>query len=417
MNRFWQHRSILGWLLYDVASSSYALLVPGVAYAVYYRQVVCGGTTSCDAQWAMLTSLSLIGSGLLAPFLGAIADTGNLRYPIFALATGLCCLATSLLYWVEPGGLMLGGIAFVVAQVGYICAASLYDSYLPLLAPSRRLGQLSGLGWGLGYLGGLICFFIAYGWMQGGLVATNLPIYRLTFLLVSGFYGLIALPALAWLPRQSPEPVNYSFRGLIKSAYHQVFKTLKNWRETPVIFQFLIGYYLISDGIVTIHSFIAIYLKTQFALEVGQILQLTLLFNAIAIPMTLTVGLLSRRWSALTLLKAILTLWVGLLLLIVFGTHPLTPLLVAIGLGVVSGSTQSLCRGLFAQLIPHNKTSELFGFHALVGKISATFGPLIFGFTSALSGNQRLAMFLLLPFFLLGGWVLLRTPVSKPLSP
>ena len=400
MNKLWRHRSILGWLLYDVASSGYALLVPGVAYAVYYRQVVCGGTTSCDAQWAILTSLSLIGAGLLAPFLGAIADTGNLRYPIFALATGLCCLATSLLFWVEPGGWVLGETAFILAQIGYICAASLYDSYLPLLASGPRLGQLSGLGWGLGYLGGLICFFIAYGWLQGGLVGSNLPTYRLTFLLVSGFYALMALPSLAWLPRRSQQPTSYDLRNLIPTAYGQVLNTLKGWRDLPVVFQFLVGYYLLSDGTVTVHSFIAIYLQTQFALEVGQILQLTLLFNAIAIPTTLAVGLLHHRWSALTLLKGILVLWVGLLLLIVFGTHPLTPLLVAIGLGVVSGSTQSLCRGLFAQLIPHHRTSELFGFHALVGRISATLGPLIFGLTSALSGNQRLAMFLLLPFFL-----------------
>lgn len=94
------------------------------------------------------------------------------------------------------------------------------------------------------------------------------------------------------------------------------------------------------------------------------------------------------------------------MLLIGFGRHPSTPLLIAIGLGLLSGSTQSLCRGLFAQIVPPQQSSELFGFHSLVGKISATAGPLVFGITSAVTGNQRLAMLLLLPFFLLGGWVL-----------
>lgn len=400
-----RYRSILGWLLYDVASSSYALLIPSVAYAVYYRQVVCGGTQDCDVRWAAVTSLSLLLAGLLAPLLGAIADLGHLRYRIFVLTTGVCCAATAGLYWVQPGALVWGSLAFILAQVAYACSASLYDSYLPLLAPVHRLGQLSGLGWGLGYLGGLLCFALSYSWLQGGLAEANLPVYRLTFAVVAGFYLLVALPAFAWLPRQG-SGASTSLARLIPLAYQQVFQTLRRWQERPPIFQFLIGYYLLSDGLVTISSFIAIYLKTQFGLGMGEILRLTLLFNAIAIPTTLGIGYLSQRCSVLRLLKVIVALWVGLVLLIGFGRHPSTPLLIAIGLGLLSGSTQSLCRGLFAQIVPPQQSSELFGFHSLVGKISATAGPLVFGITSAVTGNQRLAMLLLLPFFLLGGWVL-----------
>lgn len=400
-----RYRSVLGWLLYDVASSGYALMIPSVAYAVYYRQVVCGGTQDCDARWAAVTSLSLLLAGLLAPLLGAIADLGHLRYRIFVLTTGLCCVTTASLYWVQPGALVWGSLGFILAQVAYACSASLYDSYLPLLVPTHRLGQLSGLGWGLGYLGGLLCFALSYSWLQGGLTAANLPAYRFTFVAVAGFYLLVALPAFAWLPRQRAV-AHPSLVRLIPLAYQQVFQTLRGWQARPPIFQFLIGYYLLSDGLVTIVSFIAIYLQIQFGLGMADILKLTLLFNAIAMPATLGVGYLSQRYSVFRLLKVIVALWVGLVLLIGFGHHPSTPLLIAIGLGLVSGSTQSLCRGLFAQIVPPQQSSELFGFHALVGKISATAGPLVFGVTSAVTGNQRLAMLLLLPFFLLGGWVL-----------
>ncbi|MEB3314520.1 MAG: MFS transporter, partial [Cyanobacteriota bacterium] len=383
-----QSKSILGWLLYDVASSSYALLIPSVAYAVYYRQVVCGGTQDCDARWAAVTSLSLLLAGLLAPLLGAIADLGHLRYRIFVLTTGLCCAATATLYSVQPGALVWGSLVFIMAQVAYACSASLYDSYLPLLAPNHRLGQLSGLGWGLGYLGGLMSFVLTYGWLQGGLGEANLPAYRFTFVAVAGFYLLVALPAFAWLPRQGNRSNAQDLARLIPVAYKQVVSTLAGWPQRRAIFRFLIGYYLISDGLVTITSFTAIYLQTQFGLEVAQILRLTLLFNAMAIPTTLTVGCLSQRWSALGLLKIILAFWIGLVLLMVFGRHPSIPLLIAMGLGLVVGSTQALCRGLFAQIVPPQQSSELFGFHALVGKISATLGPLVFGVTSAVTGNQ-----------------------------
>ncbi|HIK43252.1 MAG TPA: MFS transporter [Leptolyngbyaceae cyanobacterium M65_K2018_010] len=407
-------KPIWGWLLYDVASSSYILLVPSVAYAVYYRQVVCGGAAHCDGQWAMLTAIALVIAGGLAPLVGAIADLGQLRHRLFTATSLMCCGATATLFWVKPGAMVLGGLAFVIAQVGYILAASLYDAYLPTLVPPQRLGQLSGLGWGLGYLGGLACFFIARPWMQGGFEAANLPTYRWTFLLVAGFYSLVALPALVWLPRQLSHAPSLSASRLVQDAYHQVLDTLGGWRQNRPIFQFLTGYYLISDGIVTVGSFAAIYFHTQFGLGMGQILQLTLLFNAIAIPATLTFGWLSHRWSGMDLLKIVLALWIGTLLLMGVSTHPLTPLLAACGLGLVLGSTQSICRGLYAEMIPPAQATQWFGFHALVSKVSAIFGPLMFGLISTVTGNQRLAVLSLIPFFVVGSWVLFRLPRFAP---
>jgi MFS transporter, UMF1 family len=414
LSRLNRYRPIVGWLLYDIASSGYILLIPSVAYAVYYRQAVCGGADSCDGQWAMLTALGLAIAGGLAPLLGAIADLGNLRHRLFAIATLICCLATTLLFWVEPGAMVFGGLAFVLAQVGYSVAMGLYDAYLPGLVTQQRLGQLSGLGWGLGYLGGLACFMIARPWLQGGLTAENLSTYRLTFPLVAGFYGLVAWPALAWLPRPSAPPEDRPTGPLIQAAYRRVFYTLTHWRQTTAITQFLAGYYLISAGVVTVVGFTAIYLNTQFGLPMGQILSLTLLCNAIAIPATLGVGWLSHGRSAPTLLKLVLLVWVVTLLVLGLGTHPLTPLLSVICLGLVVGSTQALCRGLFAAMVPPSQAAELFGFHAMVSKVSAIFGPLLFGVLSTTTGNQRLAMLATIPFFVVGGWVLLGVSGVEP---
>jgi UMF1 family MFS transporter len=402
-------RPVLGWLLYDVASSGYALLIPALAYAVYYRQVVCGGGAECDAQWAMLTSVSLVVAGLAAPFLGALSDQGQIRYQLFLMATLLCCGATAALFWVQPGAIVFGSIAFFLAQTGYIMAMSLYDAYLPTLVPKRQLGQLSGWGWGLGYLGGLTCLFVSYRWMQGGLEETNLAAYRLTFLVVAGFYALMALPAMTWLPRQSRR--SRFTLDMVGQAYNQVFDTLRNWRQTPDLFQFLLGYYLISDGVATVVSFTAIYLRVQFGLGIGQILQLTLLFNAIAIPATIGFGLLNQRWQARALLKIILAIWVITLLVLTLGNQPFIPVLGIVGLGLVVGSTQSICRGLYAQMVTPGEAAEKFGFHALVSKVSAIGGPLVFGFLSAATGNQRVAMLSVIGFILAGAWVLFQVPV------
>lgn len=415
----WLKKPILAWILYDIASSSYALLVPGVIFAVYYRQVVCDGTASCDARWAMLVSLSLVVTGLLSPLLGAIADLGGLRHRIFTLTTLLCCGATACLYWVQPGGIVLGGVMFWLAHVGYNLSVGLYDAYLPALVPNPLIGRLSGLGWGLGYLGGLACFLLSLPYTRGGMGPENLPLFRLTFFLISGFYFFLALPALLWLPRQSSRSVPHksaSVSSLIYQAYHQVWHTLRNWNQQSEVFKFLLSYYLISDGVVTVLSFVSIFISTQFGYSIFQILQLTLVFNLLAIPATILFGFLSTVYSTKLLIQANLALWAGLIGLMVLSTHPLTPILIACLLGLVAGSTQSLCRGLFAAMISEHQTTEMFGFNALVGRVSAIAGPITFGLISSVTASQRLGMLSLLAFFGLGSYVLSRVAIHPKQS-
>jgi UMF1 family MFS transporter len=407
----WLSKPIVGWLLYDVASSGYALMIPAVAYAVYYRQIVCGGSPRCDANWAMWVSLAMVAAGLLSPLLGAIADLGALRHRLFVATTFLCGIATIFLYMVQPGAIVFGGIIFFLAHTGYLLSSSLYDAYIPNLVPSQQMGRLSGLGWGLGYLGGIACYFLFLLLKQADYFdqATE---YRLAFLIAAVFLIVLALPALAWLPRQSVQTA-IAPTQLIHQAYTQVWHTLRHWRQTPEIFKFLLGFYLISDGVVTIISFISIYLSTQFGLTITQILQLTLVFNLIAIPSTIVCGILSDIWSAKALLRLQLGIWMGIILLMVFSTHPATPIVLAVLLGTVLGSTQSLCRGLFAQMIHSAQAAELFGFNALVGKMSSILGPLMFGLISSVTGNQRLAVASLFVFFCLGGMILIKINVQK----
>lgn len=402
--RPWLRKPIIGWILYDIASSGYALMIPAVAYAVYYRQIVCGGTSSCDARWAMWVSLSLVAAGLLSPLLGAISDLGALRHRLFVITTCLCGIATIGLYTVQPGAVTFGGIMFFLAQTGYSLSSSLYDAYIPHLVPSHQMGRLSGMGWGLGYLGGISCYILFLVLKQTNQFDQSTE-YRLAFLIAALFLMVLALPALAWLPRQSMR-ATLAPTQLIRRAYTRVWQTLYNWRQMPEIFKFLLGFYLISDGIVTVISFISIYLSTQFGLTVTQILQLTLIFNLIAVPSTIASGILSDIWSARSVLRCLLGIWIGTILLMVFSTHPTTPIFIAVALGTVMGSTQSVCRGLFAQMIHSTQATELFGLNALVGKMSSILGPLVFGTISSITGNQQLAMASLLAFFILGGVIL-----------
>lgn len=262
MRFHWPSKPIAVWILYDIATSGYIMMILGIAYAIFFRKIVCGGGAICDGKWAIIVSLSLIVSGGLAPFLGAIADIGAWRHRLFVVTTLVCGMATLALWSIQPGAILWGAIVFLAAQTSYLLATSLYDAYLPSLVSSKAIGRLSGLGWGLGYLGGIFCYLLFW-LVQSSHRFEQLLEYRLAFTIVGLWLLVLSVPALAWLPRQSQVP-EIALPQLIRQSYSQIWNTLTHYQENKNIFKFLLGFYLISDAIVILNNFFAIYLTTQY---------------------------------------------------------------------------------------------------------------------------------------------------------
>ena len=87
--------------------------------------------------------------------------------------------------------------------------------------------------------------------------------------------------------------------------------------------------------------------------------------------------------------------------------------LLAILVGMVQGGTQALSRSLFASLIPRDRSGEFFGFFAVVEKFAGIFGPLLFAVSIALTGTTRSAILTVIPFFIVGGAILLMVNVEE----
>jgi UMF1 family MFS transporter len=396
--------TIASWILYDVASSAYILMIPSVAYAVYFRSYVAGDSAAGDAIWGMTVALPLIAAGLLGPLLGAVADVSGNRKRLLTLATLASAVATSLMMLVGKGDVLFGAALFFVAHLGYMVATGLYDSYLPTIASPERAARISGLGWGLGYLGGIAVFLVTLPLTSGGITEANASTFAKSFLVTGAFFLVLALPALVRLPAG---PQRNADAG-IGHAYRRVLATVRGWRRDVEVPKFLLAFYLINDAVVTIALFTPIFLKTTFGLDVQTLLALTLLFNAIALPSTIAFGWLGDRWSRRGAVYVTLAIWAVALGVMGWASGDWVARTLAILLGLVVGSTQSLLRGMFARMVPTERAAEYFGFHSLVGKVSTALGPLLFGLVSTATGNPRVAMVSLGIFFVIGGWVLAR---------
>ena len=137
-------RGVTAWILYDVAVHGYGLMIPSVAYAIYFTSYVAAESGLADLLWSLAVASSLVIAGLLAPWIGAVADSSGRRRTLLTAATLVCGLATALLFTVGRGDVLAGAAVFVLAQVGATIAISLYNSFLPMLAPPPGHGAAVG---------------------------------------------------------------------------------------------------------------------------------------------------------------------------------------------------------------------------------------------------------------------------------
>ena len=404
---------ILGaWVLYDIASSTYIVIVPSLLFAVYFTAVVAAERPDATVLWGVLAALALLVSGLLAPLAGAYADAKHARLSLLAVFTLLCCVATALLSLPRRGDIALAAVLFIAAQIGYTVAMSLYDTYVKRLAPlAGGVEWLSSLGWALGFLGGIAAILLVMPLAHGEPAPDGAPRYALAFPLIALLFGVLAVPALLGL-RRVPPPATPSAAEL--HPWRRVLATLRHWRAHRTIMRFLLGSYLINDAVVTVGVFTAIYLRDVFGITVSDLLWLALLYHLIALPATALFGVLAHRTSARLALGVTLVLWVAAIVIMAFGHGHAAATLVVTLLATVVGSTQALLRGMYARLVPPAQAAEFFGFNVLTGRLSAAFGPLLFSAINAAAGTPKAGLLSLIAFLAAGAVILYGVRLPDP---
>ena len=402
-------RAVTAWVVYDIAVHGYGLMIPAVGFAIYFTSFIAADHPFTDGLWSLAVAIPLVVAGLLGPWLGAVADAGGHRRAMLAGVTLVCAAASALMATLGQGDIMAGMLLFIVAQLAYLLATALYNSYLPQISTPQTSARISGMAWGLSYIGGITCFLLCLPFIRAGVVAGNEAYFANAFLVTAGFLLTFGMLSMLGLPDQN----KIAPKGEKTNPYRRVWNTVRSWRQERDIPKFLLAYYLINDAMVTVLYFTAIFLKTTFGLGMQEILVLSLLFQLIAIPSTIFFGWLGDRWSQFGAVNVTLVIWVLVLVLMGLAHGEYAPPAIAITLGLVLGSTQSLLRSMYSQMAPPDRAGEHFGFHALAGRASSALGPLLFGVVSTLTGSQRVAM-MSLGLFLLSGAIMLASIQPKP---
>ena len=339
---------------------------------------------------------------LLAPVLGQRTDSSGRRKLWLAINTGVVVIVMALMFFVQgQSSFFLLGVALVsIGTVFFEIATVNYNAMLIQVSTPKTVGKVSGLGWGAGYLGGIVLLLIVYFGLvvegstpgTGGLLGVtedNGLNIRIIAIIAALWTLLFSLPILFTVPEIPPADRQVKV-GFFK-AYGVLFRDIATlWRESRNTVLFLISSALFRDGLVGVFTFGGILAAGTFGFSSGQVIIFAIAANVVAGVSTFIAGLFDDRFGAKPVIVVSL---VGLIVagLGVFFAHDLGSNAFWVGgliLSLFVGPAQSASRTFLARVTPAGREGQVFGLYATTGRAVSFLAPLLFAGFVAFFGAQ-----------------------------
>ncbi len=442
---------VFGWLLFDAAVQPWFTLVTTFVYGPFFVSALAADAVSGQSLWGLATGLAGAVIAAFSPILGAVSDAGGRRKPWVAAFAALTMLAGAALWWGEPGvpgAVPLALLAFALGTIGAEFATVFTNAMMPDLVPPARLGRLSGAGWAIGNVGGLVSLVLVLGLMAAG-PETGRTLFGLTPILgldpllregdrFSGPFSalwlfVLVLPFFLFTP---DKPKARPLKAAIAHGLGDLVATVRALGDHRTVFLFLVARMAYTDGLVALFAFGGIYAAGALGwrtMEIGLFgIWLTITGTAGAwlggrlddrlgpkrvatlalwVLMAASLGILSVDAGHILFVVAVPAIEAGGALF----ASPQEVAYLAFGgvIGFVVGPLQASSRTLLVRLAPADRMAQFFGLYAFSGKMTSFFGPLTVGAVTALSGDQRIGIAAILVFFAVGAVLLARVRVAR----
>jgi UMF1 family MFS transporter len=226
---------------------------------------------------------------------------------------------------------------------------------------------------------------------------------RASFVSAAIWWALFAIPLFRRVrePRGRLEAGESPRMNPVRVGLSRVVETFGEIRERRQVFIFLLAFWCYNDGIGTIIKMATVY-GAEIGIGASHLIGALLVVQLVGVPSTFAFGALARRIGAKRGLYLALAVYVLITILGYFMTHPIHFWLLAVLVATVQGGSQALSRSLYASMVPKRKSSEFFGFYSVSAKFAGIVGPFIFAVVGQLTGDSRLGILALLPFFIIG---------------
>ncbi len=436
---------VRAWALWDWGSAAFNAVVTTFVFSTYLASglfvdpaiVAAAGDDErnpalmlAKANNATVISGALTIAGVLvavlAPILGQRSDGSGRRKLWLGVNTGLVVLSMAAMFFVAPvpGYLYFGAALLAAGNLFFEFAGVNYNAMLVQVSNSKTVGRVSGFGWGMGYVGGivllvilLVLFIQSFGSDTGnGLL--NVPFgtdggafdVRFAILLSALWFAVFALPVLFKVPEIPPRARanKVSFFG----SYAVLFRTIRALaKKSPQVLMFLLASEIFRDGLAAVFTFGAIIAAQVFGFSPSEVIYFAVAANIVAGIGTFIGGWLDDRVGAKAIIIASLA---GLVLagtaVLFIGDAKSGFWVAGLALTLFVGPVQSSSRSFLARITPPGREGEIFGLYATTGRAVSFLAPLLFTFFVGTTGDTRFGIIGIVLVLLAG--LLLMLPVK-----
>jgi UMF1 family MFS transporter len=388
-----RRRAMWSWVVFDLANVTFGISV----VSLYFPLWVVDNAGGTDTNYAVASGSSMAAVFVLAPIVGALADSLPRRVPLLVTLTAACSVLTAVL---GLGGLYPSLVVFAFANTFFQLGLLVYDALLPIVSTEATRGQVSGYSVAAGFAGSLLG--IALGSLILAFDETAKPtIFRVTAVIIL----LGAVPCVRWL-REPVRPYGQSASlRLLGEAVAELKATARATRQCPGVARFLLGRAIYTDATNTLLVFMSIYATKEIGLSDVE--------TSLVLVAGILVGPIGALWSGGAVDRVGPRRSMQLMLLVWFGAliaSALVPLLgmprevfwiVAPLIGFGMGGTSTTERAYFVRLAPPHLLGRFLGLYALVGRFAAIISPLLWVLVADILGLGRPIAVLMLAGFVL----------------
>lgn len=421
-------RPVLEWGLWDWGGAAFNAVVLTFVFSVYLTDSVgkdLPGGVSASSWLGWVLGLAGLLIAVIAPVSGRRSDANGRRKRSLALLTFATVALMAAMFLVRDDyqylwlGLALLGAASVVAELATVP----YNAMLRQVSTPDNIGRVSGFGWAMGYLGGVVLLLVVYaGFVAGdgdtrgflGITTDGGLNIRLVALLAAVWFGVFALPVLFAVREPSATAATGEPNSGLAASYRLLFQDLRElWRADRSTVWFLGASALFRDGLAGVFTFGAVLAVGVYGISAGDVLLFGVAANVIAALGALVAGRLEDRVGpkAVIVFSLSAMIAVGIALLAVRG--PALFWLFGLLLCLFVGPAQASSRAFMSRITPPGREGEMFGLYATTGRAVSFLAPSLFGLFAWWFDADRAGIVGLLVVLALGLTALLAIPKPR----
>jgi UMF1 family MFS transporter len=419
---------VIAWAFWDWGSAAFNTVILTFVFSVYLVKGVGDDQPSASAALGYAVGIAGFALAVVAPVIAARADAAGRRKRATAIWTAVTIVVMAIMVAVRDDTtyLAFGLILLALGTVFWELASVSYNAMLCQVSTPATMGRISGFGWSMGYVGGIVLLAGLY----VGMISDNddgtaglLRIatadgwnYRVVALVAAAWYLVSAIPLFVAVPEIPPDPDRPARIGVLASYRKLVGDVREVYRSDPHALWFLLSSAIYRDGLAGVFTFGVILAVAVYGIPQDDVLIFGVVANVVSAAGALIGGWLEDRIGPKPVIVGSLVglIVTGTILMFVYG--PSAFWVLGLFLCAFVGPAQSSSRTFLARMAPPGREGQFFGLYATTGRAASFLAPTLFALFVTLFDTPRAGIvgIVLVLALGLGTFAAVRSPVRRP---